>query len=241
MWSSLPRNQVKGPVAGISVVLNFNADRALISHMPRRPPGVATEPERWLEVLQRIRPSWCHLHPGPRVAGVLEAARAQGTRVALDVNLEEVDECAGDVVRSARLADLFLPNEDELRRLTSADDVWEAVELAAGWCPRLVVKRGAKGVIAIDDGRATEVTDGLEDVVVRDRTGAGDAFAGAMVGKLAAGRASSRRWLPATRRGHRPWPRWAPASSTQCSCLTTSIQTTSTVPDGLFLRPVPVG
>jgi sugar/nucleoside kinase (ribokinase family) len=178
---------VDGPVAGISVVLNFNGDRAFISHMPRTPAGTAARGERWLEALQRIRPSWCHLHPDPRLMGLLEAARAQGTRVALDVNLEEAQEFGQDVVRCARLADVFLPNEEELRRLTRTHDVWEAIDVAAGWCPWLVVKRGPKGAIAVDHGKATEVTEGLEDVVVRDRTGAGDAFAGAMIGRIARG------------------------------------------------------
>ena len=48
-------------------------------------------------------------------------------------------------------------------------------------------KTGPKGAIAVDRGRALEVTEGLEDVVVRDRTGAGDAFAGALIGKVAHG------------------------------------------------------
>lgn len=119
--------------------------------------------------------------------GVLAAARAQGTRVALDVNLEEVDAFPEVVVRCARLADVFLPNAEELLRLTGTRDVEDAIDLAAGWCPWLVVKRGAKGAIAVDRRTATEVTEGLEDVVVRDRTGAGDAFAGAMIGRVARG------------------------------------------------------
>ena len=43
-----PSQRVEGPVAGISVVLNFDGDRAFISHMPPRPKGAAPDPERWL-------------------------------------------------------------------------------------------------------------------------------------------------------------------------------------------------
>lgn len=178
--------RVSGPVAGISLVLNFNGDRAFISHMPKTPALAPAAPERWAMALQRARPSWCYLHPGPALVGVLEAARAQGTRVALDVNLEEAGH-ADDVIACARLADVFLPNEDELLRLSGAPDLWQAIEVAARWCPQLVVKRGPKGAIAVENGTVTEVTEGLEDVVVKDRTGAGDAFAGAMIAKIARG------------------------------------------------------
>lgn len=178
---------VDGPVAGISVLLNFNGDRAFISHMPQTPAGVAPAAQRWLEVLRQVRPSWCYLHPDPRIIGVLEEARALGTRVALDVNLGEIDDFREEVFRCARLADVFLPNEDELLRLTRTGDLGEAIAQAAGLCPWLVVKRGPRGAIAVDRGHATEVTEGLEDVVVRDRTGAGDAFAGAMIGTIVRG------------------------------------------------------
>jgi sugar/nucleoside kinase (ribokinase family) len=179
--------RVEGPVAGISIVLNFDGDRAFISHMPPKPGGLAPEPERWLEILRRVRPAWCYLHPRPEFVGLLEEARALGTRVALDVNVGEIEDFGHDVVRCARLADMFLPNEDELLHLTQAPDLDDAIAVAGSWCPWLIVKRGPKGAIAVDRGHATEVTDGLLDVVVKDRTGAGDAFAGALIGKIIRG------------------------------------------------------
>ena len=179
--------RVEGPVAGISVVLNFDGDRAFISHMPPTPKSVAPEPERWLEVLRRARPTWCYLHPDPGLVGFLEETRALGTRVALDVNVGEIDDFGPVVVECARLADVFLPNEDELLHLTGAPDLAGAISLAEDWCPWLIVKRGPKGAIAVDRGQATEVSEGLLDVMVRDRTGAGDAFAGALIGKIVRG------------------------------------------------------
>jgi sugar/nucleoside kinase (ribokinase family) len=179
--------RVQGPVAGISVVLNFDGDRAFISHMPPKPKGLAPEPERWLDILRRVRPAWCYLHPRPEFPGLLEAARALGTRVALDVNVGEIDDFGPDVLRCARLADLFLPNEDELLHLTRAANLDDAIAIAGSWCPWLIVKRGPKGAIAVDRGHATEVTGGLQDVVVKDRTGAGDAFAGALIGNIVRG------------------------------------------------------
>jgi len=180
--------RVDGPITGISAVLNFNGDRAFISHMPPAPTGVVPPVEHWQETLRRVRPAWCYVHPNhPQIVGLLEAARALGTRVALDVNVGEISDFGEGVVRCARLADVFLPNEEELRRLTRTEDLRKAIGLASSWCPWLVVKRGSAGAIAVDHGQATDVTDGLKDVVVKDRTGAGDAFAGAMIGTIAKG------------------------------------------------------
>ncbi len=179
--------RVSGPVAGITVVLNFNGDRAFVSHMPPAPPEVVPEVERWLEILRRERPAWCYLHANDRVAGLLAQARAQGTRVALDLNFGAIDRFPDAVVACARLADLFVPNEEELLRLTRLDDLEEAIAVAASWCPRVVVKRGRAGAVAAENGQVTVVTEGLEDVVAMDRTGAGDAFAGAMIGSLVRG------------------------------------------------------
>jgi sugar/nucleoside kinase (ribokinase family) len=182
-----PSRRVNGPAVGITVVLNFNRDRAFVSHMPPKPTGLAPEVERWLEVLQQMRPAWCYMHAGPGVEGFLHQARDLGVRVALDLNFGVIDDHPETVVRCARLADVFLPNEEELRRLTRSQNLGEAIAAAASWCPWVVVKRGPAGAIGVEGGRSTEVTEGLEDVVVRDRTGAGDAFAGAMIGTLVRG------------------------------------------------------
>ena len=182
-----PSQRVKGPVAGITVVLNFDGDRAFISHMPPEPAEIAPGVDRWLEILCRERPAWCYLHANEKVAGLLREAGALGTRVALDLNFGAIDRCRDEVIDCARLADVFVPNEEELMRLTRSEDLAGAVALAGSWCPWLVVKRGSAGAIVDDHGKSTEVTEGLEEVVARDRTGAGDAFAGAMIGSLVRG------------------------------------------------------
>jgi sugar/nucleoside kinase (ribokinase family) len=182
-----PSEWLSGPIAGITVALNFNGDRAFISHMPPQPPRQEAEVKRWAEVLRRVRPAWCYLHPGPGVAELMAVAATTGTRVALDTNFGEIDAFAETVVQCAQMADLFLPTEEELLRVTGAPDLTAAIAVAGTWCPRIAVKRGGAGAIAYEGGRATEVTEGLLDVVVQDRTGAGDAFAGAVIAKLVRG------------------------------------------------------
>jgi sugar/nucleoside kinase (ribokinase family) len=175
---------VTGRTTGITVVLNYDDDRAFITYLPPRPAALGPEPERWLETLREQRPSWCYLHAGPGMTALMQEARTLGIRIALDVGLNSISSDPEAVVSCARLADVFLPNTEELLRLTRAGSLAAAVDAAVCWGPPVVVKRGAGGAVVADRAGRTEVADGLRPVRVRDRTGAGDAFAGALIGAL---------------------------------------------------------
>jgi sugar/nucleoside kinase (ribokinase family) len=182
--------RVTGPAAGITVVMNYAGDRAFLSYLPPRAQTESREHERWLEVLRRERPAWCYLHAHRGLAGLMREARDLGIRVAVDVALNDIADDPAEVLACARLADVFLPNSEELLRLTGASSLAAAIGAAVSWGPPVIVKRGAHGaIVAGQPGRAgpTEVTDGIKRVRVRDRTGAGDAFAGALIGALCQG------------------------------------------------------
>src|SRR5262249_1988315 len=165
----------------------FDGDRAFVSHVPRRRPGSAADVDYWLAILSRVQPAWCYVHFDAGIKELLRLAHTLGTRVALDVSFRGIADLPDEVIQCAELADVFLPNEQELLRLTGVPELTEAIALAASWSSGVVVKRGPAGAIVVEPGRTVEVTDGLVDVLVRDRTGAGDAFAGAMIGALARG------------------------------------------------------
>jgi sugar/nucleoside kinase (ribokinase family) len=181
-----PSARVRRRSAGISVVLNYDGDRAFITHIPPRPPGAPPEVARWRDVLRREQPRWCYLHADWGVADFLRDARELGAKVVLDISLG--DERNRDmVIECVRLADVFVPNQDELLRLTCTDAIGEAVAAARAWGTPLVVKRGVAGALVADPGGTTEVAEGVRPVQVRDLTGAGDAFAGAMIAALLRG------------------------------------------------------
>lgn len=179
--------RVTGRSAGITVVLNFDDERAFISYLPPRPASERRDPARWLDVLRDRRPAWCYLHAGPEVPDFLREARSLGTRIALDVALNTIDSDPEAVIGCARHADVFLPNTEELLRLAGTRSLPDAVSQATSWCRQLVVKRGAQGAIVASRAGTAEVTEGMLPVEVRDRTGAGDAFAGALIGALCQG------------------------------------------------------
>jgi len=181
-----PSLRVRHRSAGITVVLNFDGDRAFVTNVPAQARRGQAEIDRWRGVLRSTRPRWCYLHAGHGVPDFLREARELGSKIALDVSLG--DERHRDVVIDCiRLADVFVPNEAELQRLTGTDSTGPAVSAAAVWGTPLVVKRGAAGALVISPDGITEVAEGVRPVRVRDLTGAGDAFAGAMIAALLRG------------------------------------------------------
>jgi len=185
-----PSVQLEGPAAGITVVLNFDGDRGFVTHLPPRVISDRAEIERWRTVLRRDRPAWCYLHAGRFVPDFLREARELGCKIMLDTALGDArDQRTRDVViECVGMADVFVPNAAEVLELTGSASLAEAVRAASGWGARLVVTRGAAGALVTgEDGSVTEVSDGVRDVQVRDLTGAGDSFAGAMMAALIGG------------------------------------------------------
>jgi len=185
-----PSVTVGTQAAGITVVLNFDGDRGFVTHVP--PAGRAGQAavDRWPAVLRQFRPAWCYLHASPQVPGFLRAARRLGCKIMLDTSLGDERDERDAIIECAALADIFVPNSDELLRLTGCATIESAVAAARQWGVQLVIKRGAAGALAASpDGGIIEVSDGVADVRVRDLTGAGDNFAGALIAALLGGAA----------------------------------------------------
>ncbi len=70
-------------------------------------------------MLRRERPRWCYLHAGHGVIDFLRDARELGTMVVLDMSLGD-EQYHDAVAECVPLADVFVPNEVELLRLTGA-------------------------------------------------------------------------------------------------------------------------
>lgn len=181
-----PSVRVARRATGITMVLNYDGDRSFVTHIPPAPATEQPELARWTEVLRSHTPAWCYVHAGPGVRQFLHAAREQGSKILLDVSHHAIDEAPADVLDCIPLADVFTPNQAELLHLTGARTV-EAAIAASSWATPTVIKMGADGaVVSAPDGVAA-VTDGVAAVEVADLTGAGDSFAGALIGHLLRG------------------------------------------------------
>lgn len=123
------------------------------------------------------------------VFAAAELARSAGVSVVVDPNVRLKlwsAEDARPVLRDLmQFADIVLPGADEAELLTGESEPMRAAVDLARLGPRLVVvKLGARGALAVDDGRALEVP-GAPLLRVIDPVGAGDAFAaGFLVGQL---------------------------------------------------------
>jgi sugar/nucleoside kinase (ribokinase family) len=120
----------------------------------------------------------------PAARSALEQARAK--RVAVDAASWPLLEAYGAerFVDAASSADLVLANGREAEVLTGARGKDAARRLGEAF-PAAVVKLGPGGALAVDGGKLLHV--GPVEAEAIDATGAGDAFAGALMAALAAG------------------------------------------------------
>jgi sugar/nucleoside kinase (ribokinase family) len=111
----------------------------------------------------------------------LEAARARGTLVVLDVAAPSGRGASMDAVTTLLPhADYFVPNVDEARALTRLDDPREQAERFVGHgANRVMIKLGDRGVFVHDGTRAFELA--APSVSVVEPSGAGDAFAAGLI------------------------------------------------------------
>ena len=129
------------------------------------------------------------LRGGPTV-DLLTRARAAGTPTFLDTGWDPEGWSAAvraEIADLLPLVDVFLPNAQEARALTGAEDPREAaraIHNTSGGA--VVVKLGAAGCLAVDAG-GRELRVPAPAVEVTDATGAGDALNGALLAALAEG------------------------------------------------------
>jgi 1-phosphofructokinase family hexose kinase len=134
--------------------------------------------------------------PVDAYAVIIRQAHRRGVRCVLD--------CEGPALRAALAARPFLvkPNTDELaawcgRTLASTASVLTAArELASqsgGW---VLVSRGSRGALLVNEREACALSAAIPTTTVRNTVGAGDALVAAVVERLCAG-AAPEDWLRA--------------------------------------------
>jgi sugar/nucleoside kinase (ribokinase family) len=124
-----------------------------------------------------------HLHVGAyfvqtklhaRAASLFKRARKFGLTTSLDCNYDPEERWDSNIWNVLKYTDVFLPNEQEARLITGLPDARSAARELAKCARVVVVKRGARGVLACD--AATTLTIPAVKTRVVDTTGAGDSF-----------------------------------------------------------------
>jgi len=112
------------------------------------------------------------LQPGlPRLFRALKSA---GLTLSLDTNDDPDDLWGGVLHELIDLVDIFLPNADEVQRITGKATIEEALDALAPRVPLIAVKCGARGAV-VQQGASREWISGVRVEPV-DTIGAGDSF-----------------------------------------------------------------
>lgn len=112
------------------------------------------------------------LHDG--LPDLLRRLKQAGLTISLDTNDDPDDRWGAPLHEVLRYVDVFLPNEDEICRMTKRSNLEDAVQALSTRPPAIVVKRGRSGASVFERGSRLDVSP--LDVVPVDTIGAGDSF-----------------------------------------------------------------
>ncbi|MBC6459794.1 carbohydrate kinase family protein [Actinomadura sp. HBU206391] len=167
--------RVPGWPTPVTVSLAYDSDRSMITYTKPTPASARelfpTAP--WARTcfvdIDRPVPEWA------------TTMRRAGAKVFADVGWDPAETWSTEVLDRLEHVDVFLPNAVEAMAYTRSTSPEEALESLARRVPLVVVKRGARGAIALDSitGERAEI-DALP-VEALDPTGAGDVFAAGFV------------------------------------------------------------
>ncbi len=105
---------------------------------------------------------------------LLSRIKQAGLTISLDTNDDPDDRWGSPLAEVLPYVDVFLPNEDEMCRMTNSSNLDSAVQTLPVRPPIIVVKRGSRGSRVYEQGRTTDIAP--LSVVPLDTIGAGDSF-----------------------------------------------------------------
>ena len=195
-WQKLARSRVSVEACEFSshfptartVCASYDGDRMMITH-----DAINQGLEKLLD-LPRVRrqlQSAKHLHlacalwPARTWIAAIRRLRESGLTVSADIGWNPQLFRSPELRRLLGELEFTFPNEIEARAMTRERSIERAVKKLAEWVPVPVIKLGAAGSIALQDGKLVRA----KSIPVRsiDATGAGDAFNGGFLHGYLAG------------------------------------------------------
>lgn len=168
---------VQGAKSGVTLILPHGSERHILTH-----PGTISElrfEDLDLDYLASAR----HFHMSslflqrellPRVPELFRRMKSAGLSTSLDTNDDPDDRWGGNLEELLPHVDILLPNEREAMKIARTDNVEGALTHLARKVGTVVIKMGAKGAVAVQNGRRS--TAAAMPVTVVDPVGAGDSF-----------------------------------------------------------------
>ena len=131
----------------------------------------------------------CYLASGElgqsRPAAVRSALASRRALYVIDPQFTTATIDMPPIAEALEAADVFVPNESEALQLTGAASAEDALDILGRHTALVVIKRGARGAIALHQGVRTESPAFACDAV--DTTGAGDCFNAGLIAGLLGG------------------------------------------------------
>lgn len=171
---------------GVTVVLNFNEERAMVTYQGAM--GNLTRDDITSKILSKashLHISSFFLQPGLRddVAEIFKQAKNMGMTTSFDTQWDPEERWSFDDNKILQHVDIFLPNKQELLKLTHQDSVEKALGKLSQSAKNIVVKMGSKGSVLMSNGKSI-YKDSFLNANVFDTIGAGDSFNAGFVYKF---------------------------------------------------------
>lgn len=163
---------------GSTVVLNYDEDRAMITHQGAM--AHLTLNDINVEMLRQAR----HMHfssyflqPGLKrdISKLFQLAKETGLTTSFDAQWDPQENWNLDLKTVLPEVDVFLPNEKELFHLTGQCDPTKAINEIKPYANTIIIKQGNKGSMLFHNGVSQHRKAFLNQNVV-DAIGAGDSF-----------------------------------------------------------------
>jgi sugar/nucleoside kinase (ribokinase family) len=173
---------------GVTIVLSSTLDRALVTY-----PGTIAS-LKYPQLKMSLLRGHAHLHMTsyflqsglrPAVPKIFRQARTMGLTISFDPNSDPSGAWNVPVREVLAETDILFVNEAEALQLSRSRSVPRALKTLSQFVSCVVIKRGARGSIAVKDGETISAP-GYKVKAV-DTTGAGDSFAAGFVSAYLAG------------------------------------------------------
>jgi sugar/nucleoside kinase (ribokinase family) len=166
-----------GAKSGVTFILPHGSERHILTY-----PGTISE-LRFEDINLEYLSSARHFHVSslflqrkllPHMPELFRRMKSAGLSTSLDTNDDPEDRWGRVVEETLPYVDLLLPNEREAMKMCGAADVESALSRLSQKVATVVVKMGARGALAVRDGRHFSAP--AVPVTVIDPIGAGDSF-----------------------------------------------------------------
>lgn len=167
-----------------AILLSPNGERTILTYR-----GASTHYRVNNFNLKEIKADWIYISSLAGCMDVLEAvigvAKKKEIKIAINPGKGELKQ-KSKLRQLLKEVDILSLNKEELQMLVEGESNEEIIRNASGITPIVVMTDGPRGLTATD--RKTIIKAGMyEDVPVKDRTGAGDAFCSGFVASVAKG------------------------------------------------------